>query len=176
MAIEYPNLIKNAQFIYCSELDDPECKLAGRTPLFRPLHISSLTGPYLDEVLASEHYNGYNKPYSIFNLKSMRQINSPNYMKYVNNPPFEFWKERFDHDHRNIGEYFDWVHEFPNDPEHRSINTDRPSYSKPEPHTIFKEPDKRRIMLAVLAYGVSAECFLLAIYIPHFIITGQSLI
>ena len=137
MAFEYPQLMGNAQFIYCSKFDDPENKLAGRTPLFKP---TSYEPTYFDMDYLMQHFNGYNNPYNIRNIKNPRHAQCANYMRYVRNPPLTAWRERFEEHYENIGPYYDWVHEFPNDSEHRKACLDRPSDLPPKPHTIFKQP------------------------------------
>ena len=67
MAIMYPDLIANAQFIYCSEINDPDGILAGRPPLFRKLAIRL---PYFDRAYLLQHYYGYNKPFGGFDINA----------------------------------------------------------------------------------------------------------
>jgi hypothetical protein len=162
MALQYPHLIENSQFIYCSELDDPKHKLAGRTPLFKKTNLGL---PYFDADYLMQHFNGYNKPYDIFNIKNERHQTSANYMRYVRNPPLSDWRKHFEKHHANIGEYFDWVHELPNNHEHWDIDTDRPSHYPPKPHTIFKEPSLKYIPAYLiggcfLAAGIGLSCII----------------
>ena len=83
MALKYPDLISNSQFIYCTEAHDPQTILSGRPPLFqKAYHL--------------QHYYGYNQPFNsqdaTYELMSL-------------------WRRKFIIRHQGMGEYLDFVHE-----------------------------------------------------------------
>jgi|TARA_B110000240_G_scaffold104547_1_gene118167 hypothetical protein len=61
MALKYPDLISNSQFIHCTKAHDPQAILSGRPPLFRKLEIKK---PTFDKAYHLKHYYGYNQPFN----------------------------------------------------------------------------------------------------------------
>ena len=138
--MKYPDLIENAQFIRCSEEDDPTHKLAGRMPYFKEIIIEE---PKYDHDYALQHYYGYKKRFIDVLENSDGELIGE--VDYENER--KIWGKQFAIHHDCYGEYYRLVHEYPNIPENREIlDSDgqldiyRPSNFPPQPHTIVKEP------------------------------------
>ena len=145
IALFYPDLINNAQFICCFEEDDPNHELAGRVPYIGKLEVEL---PYYDHEYALKHYYSYNKRYMdyVFNAEGEVLFES-NYFRER-----RLWRKQFKEHHACYGEYFRWVHEYPNTAEYREENDERPSNFPPKPHSIVKEP--KGAYIEYFSYGV----------------------
>jgi len=129
MAVMYPDLINNAQFIYCSQADDPNALLSGRPPVFRKLEIGL---PYFNRPYRLQHFYGYNQPYNGFDINA----------DIVYTFELHWWKKAFIHNHKHMGKYFDYVHELHDTFENREIVNERPSKHMYNPKTIHKAPNE----------------------------------
>jgi len=151
----YPDLIDNAQFICCLEKDDPNHELAGRVP-----HIGKLLTeiPYYDHEYALRHHHGYNRRFiKLLPTAEGEPLREENYFRER-----RIWRKQFNEHHAYYGEYYRWVHEYPNTPEYRIDMYDRPSYYPPEPHTIIKEPKGAYIQYFSYGVGFGSLFFVLA--------------
>jgi len=145
MAMLYPTLIDNAQFICCFEKDDPYHKLAGRVPYIGKLKIEP---PYYDHEYALKHYYGYNKRFiDLLPTAEGEPLREVNYLKER-----RIWRRQFIEHHACYGEYYRWVHEYPNTAEYREEDFERPSHYPPNPDSIIKEP--KGAYIKYFSYGI----------------------
>ena len=156
MALKYPDLIENAQFIHCSEIDDPTHKFAGRMPYFKEITEEK---PEYDHIYALQHFYGYRERYFEYGL----------WEELTYKDKLSDWRKQFMEHHKYYGEYYRLVHEYPNTSEYRSYDPDpsesfRPSDIPPHPRTIVKEPKG--------AYIYYFTCSLMCVGLFSGVVTG----
>jgi len=117
MALKYPDLISNSQFIYCTKAHDPQAILSGRPPLFRKLEIKK---PTFDKAYHLQHYYGYNQPFNNQN---------------VTHELMSLWRRKFIIRHQGMGEYLDFVHE-----KHDSLSNKRLELKMRRQGLVFDRP------------------------------------